>query len=394
MLKPLPSTRFSNLTIDAIVKSLSGVPYDEIHAALHLHFVGKDATHDELLRDYITNLGQCLTVAMNSSMNVLQLATERGKNIARNCLVTLANITFSPTPSAPVQPLPPVDPTLAPDISHLPPVMHDGTARNCNRDNPPCNTGNKVLPTHFENQCDNPIGLVDDQMTLPSGAGLEEIGKWYLNKCVTASWEDWDGTKWYINTRVGQSLPQGECSEKARLQNDPNPTWDFAGNGWCGQGACPDPPRFNNVFDFLWSFIWGGATTPGCTDDVISMYPLTFARVSCVGHDVCVWARCGEDELVPSSKNAAGGNILNIFNDDVLRDGDPVCGKAISNTRSSFLVPNNSISSSRIKRFFDMNPGMRTNCDWECIKSKDRPSNKALNYAFSGLFESFSDLLR
>merc|ERR1712066_1207581 len=65
--------------------------------------------------------------------------------------------------------------------------------------------------------------------------------------------------------------------------------------------------------------------------------------------------------------------------DDKLREGDPICGKAVSNTRDSFFIPANGIESARIKRFFDLNPNMHTNCDWGCVKSKASHVDRKIN---------------
>ena len=177
--------------------------------------------------------------------------------------------------------------------------------------------------------CNNPIAHVKGNMTIP-----EE----FLGKCVRVYVPYWYKTEQYFDVIVGSKLlDEGKCSEIAKKFNDPVKEWDFSGTGYCGLGK-----------------------PGGETDGVTPLKYLTGMRLGCLSHDVCVWVNCKDNRLKPAYGHAlangyklknqiqylpTGGpkEIRAYFHDkstrnNVLRLGEPICGRALSETESVFGI--------------------------------------------------------
>jgi len=178
--------------------------------------------------------------------------------------------------------------------------------------------------------CSNPIAHVWGDMTLP---------KEFEGSCVRVYVPHWDGSEKHYDVIAGGTLPDhGNCSEVAKEFNDPVKQWVFSGTGYCGLGE------------------------PGGNPDGVSKLKyLTGLRLGCLGHDVCVWANCGDDRVKPAygyalehGYNLEGrSNVApNIFGYELLANvsqskesrantlklGEPICGKALSDTESAFGI--------------------------------------------------------
>jgi hypothetical protein len=96
-----------------------------------------------------------------------------------------------------------------------------------------------------------------------------------------------------INVIVASNLPDpGNCSDVAIDTNDPPGSWDFTHAGACGKGASGDGYWHN-----------------------------------CFVHDVCVWARCTDDDLIAGGLSIRGTGGID----------DQYCGKAFDDARKDFV---------------------------------------------------------
>lgn len=179
--------------------------------------------------------------------------------------------------------------------------------------------------------CDEPIANVYGHTTIPRN---------YKGKCVTVHVPKWDGNDETHNLIVGAELPDyGNCSDTAKQYNDPVAEWHFNGNGYCGLGAPNENP-----------------------DYVTKLKPVTGLRLGCMAHDTCVWSNCNDDRVKPAYGNAvkygyelenkskiipkligyeasAAGPIVGLSDTEryrILKRGEPVCGKSLSQAESAF----------------------------------------------------------
>ena len=164
---------------------------------------------------------------------------------------------------------------------------------------------------HAVDQCDNPIATVTNSSGTFGAAntifhrdsnGVCRSEKGYcLGDCVTVVVKDGNGDlSAGINIIAGSNLPDpGTCSDIAIDTNDPPGSWDFSNAGACGKGNS-GRGRWHN----------------------------------CFVHDVCVWARCTDDNLIAGGLRINGPGGID----------DRFCGKAFDDARKDYVYANILIS--------------------------------------------------
>ena len=158
---------------------------------------------------------------------------------------------------------------------------------------------------HAVDQCSDPVATVTNSDVLnvfptrdDDGVCRDERGICF-GDCVTVVIDAGSkGQSPPINVRVGLGLQDpGNCSPIAEKENSPK-GWDFTWNGKCGKG--------NSGVGF-WQ--------------------------NCFVHDICVWARCTDDDAVP------GGISIDAFGVTGGQD-DEFCGKAYLDAKEDWRKAN------------------------------------------------------
>ena len=177
----------------------------------------------------------------------------------------------------------------------------------------PLALGNLNFGDHATDQCDTPIATITNQPGLnvfpprsdngicddPQGICLGDCVRVIVNAGGSK------GTSLPINVIVGGALPDpGDCSPIAAQRNEPV-GWDFTHTGMCGQA---------NHGEGYWH--------------------------NCLVHDVCVWARCTDDEAIP------GGFSIGLDGLQVEIGGginDEFCGFSFEHAMMDFIYANSPV---------------------------------------------------